>query len=82
MQCEREIQYNLVSQMMAMTVSPVQAMGRNTCHTQGTATAQVQQDMEVHNFVLVIYKCMWLLPGSYKPCLHSVHDGKDNVRRK
>ena len=36
-QCERERQHNLVSQLMAMTVSPVQ----------GTATAEVQQDMEV-----------------------------------
>ena len=45
MQRERERQYNLVSQMMAMTVSPVQAM--DSCHTQGTATAAVQQDMEV-----------------------------------
>ena len=51
MQCERERQYNLVSQMMAMTVSPVQAMDRNSCHALGTTPAQVQQDMEVHNLV-------------------------------
>ena len=54
MQCEKERQYNLVSQMMAMTVSPVQPMDRNSCHTQGTATAEVQQDMEVQILVLVI----------------------------
>ena len=35
--------------MMAMSVSPVQEMESNSCHTQGTATAQVQQDMEVQN---------------------------------
>ena len=54
MQCERERQYNLVSQMMAMTVSPVQEMERSSCHTQGTATAQVQQDMEVCTVFLLI----------------------------
>jgi hypothetical protein len=35
--------------MMTMTVSPVQAMDSNSCHTQGTPTAQVQQDMKVQN---------------------------------
>jgi hypothetical protein len=34
-QCERERQYNLVSEMMAMTVSPVQAVDRNSCHSPG-----------------------------------------------
>ena len=45
-QCERERQFNLISQMMKMSVSPDQPMEGNICQTQGTG-GQVQQDMEV-----------------------------------
>ena len=46
MQCDKERQFRLISQMMKMSVSPGQAMDENTCQTQG-AGGQVQQDMEV-----------------------------------
>ena len=45
-QCDKERQFHLISQMMKMSVSPGQAMDENICQTQG-AGGQVQQDMEV-----------------------------------
>merc|ERR1711892_181580 len=45
-QRDKERQFNLISQMMKMSVSPDQPMDGNRCQTQG-AGGQVQQEMEV-----------------------------------
>ena len=46
-QCEKEKQFHLISQLMKMSVSPCHGIDGRPSQTQGKASVQVQQDMEV-----------------------------------